>query len=152
MQLVGQVNNPSVILPEKKPSYHVQEARWAHGPNTELRRRENNFSPNDIHTPDGLTCRIDWGIKEDFRIGEWKQTACIRALQLHQLTKNARTKNTLTGHLRNYEQISAIPTHRTEIQTAKSMKFVNVCLTVVSFAPTAFIRKYPRNREPSQET
>jgi len=51
-------------------------------------------------------------------------------------------RNTLTGHFQNYESISGIPTHRTEILTAKSTTSVDVGLTVVNFAPTAYNTKY----------
>ena len=50
-------------------------------------------------------------------------------------------RNTLTGHLGNYESVSGIPTHRTEIQTAKSMMSIDVRLTAVSFSLTAFKNK-----------
>ena len=41
-------------------------------------------------------------------------------------------RNTLTGHFRNYASVSEIPTHRMEIQTAKSTKPVDGCLTAFS--------------------
>ena len=42
-----------------------------------------------------------------------------------------------SGHFRNYKSISGIPIHKTEIRTTKSTKSVHVCITVVSFSPTA---------------
>jgi hypothetical protein len=60
-------------------------------------------------------------------------------------------RNTLTGHFRNYESISGIPTHRTEIQTAKSTISVDVCLTVVSFSSTAYKSKYTQKRNQVKE-
>jgi len=54
-------------------------------------------------------------------------------------------RNTLTGHFRNYESILAIPTHRKEIETAKSTTSIYVSLTVVSFSSTAYNREFIRN-------
>ena len=61
-------------------------------------------------------------------------------------------RNKLTGHLRNYEWISANPAHRTEIQTAKSKTSVHVYLATVCFSATAFKTKYPRKRKRGQGT
>jgi hypothetical protein len=55
-------------------------------------------------------------------------------------------RKTLTGHFRNYESFPGIPTHRTEIQTAKSSTSVDVGLTVVSFSSTAYNTKHTRKR------
>jgi hypothetical protein len=49
----------------------------------------------------------------------------IRALHGHQHAKNARKMN-----FRNYESVSGIPTHRTEIQNVKLSTFVDARLTV----------------------
>ena len=54
-------------------------------------------------------------------------------------------RNKLTGHLRNYKSISGIPIHRTEIETTKSTKSVDVCLAVVSFSSTAYNKAFTRN-------
>jgi len=60
-------------------------------------------------------------------------------------------RDTLTGHLQNYASISVIPTHRTEIQIAKSTS-VDVCLTVVSLSPTAYKPKHTRKGKAGQVT
>jgi hypothetical protein len=52
-------------------------------------------------------------------------------------------RNILHGHIRNYESISGIQIDKREIQTADSTASVDVCLTVVSYTPTAYNTKYP---------
>jgi hypothetical protein len=115
----------------------VQEAGWNHGSNIQSRRREKIFDPNDICTPDGLSCRIEWEIKQEFRIGEWKKRGGLGHYTNISVQRMHEQRNTLTGHLLIYASISGIPTHRTEIQTAKSTRSVDVCLAAVSVSPAA---------------
>ena len=57
----------------------------------------------------------------------------------------------LNGHLRNYESILEIRIHKREIQTAESTTSVHVCLTVVSFSPTACNTKYQEKGNEAKE-
>lgn len=105
-----------------------------------------------IHSPDGLTRTLDWENKSRIRNLWMKKKNGLHSSTTRTSACKERTNNEilLTGHLRNYESILGIPTHRTEIQTAKSTTSVGVCLTVVYFSPTAYKNKYIRKRKRNQ--
>jgi len=113
-----------------------------HSSTIQVQIKEKYLAPNGIHIPDGPTCTIDLEKKKKNSafVDRNKRPALgryssIRVQRMHE------QRNTLTGHLRNYESVSGIPIQRTEIQTSKSTTYVDVCLTVVSFSTTAYKNK-----------
>ena len=141
MGLGGQGNKPSAILLEKNPCALYRKLGESHGSNMQLQRRE-NFSPNGIHSPDVLTCRNDWENKRKFRY-LWMETngrhkGHNTSISVQRWNEQ---QNAWTGHFRHYASLSGNPTHRTEIQTAKCITSLDVCLTVISFSPPAYNTK-----------
>jgi hypothetical protein len=114
---------------------------------------EKNFLLQTVCTSQTVPTAESIGrIKGEFRICGWKKRPALRHCSSISVQRVHGQRSTLTGHLRNYESISGIPTHTTEIQTTESTTSVDVCLTTVCFSSTANKTKYPRKTKRCQGT
>jgi len=77
-------------------------------------------------------------IKDEFEICGWKQTVCNRALEQHQRAKNAWTTEYINRSLAELLiNLGKSDTQEGNTDRKKSTMSVHICLTVVSFKPTA---------------